>query len=88
MANCSILTFKVAAGAPAYCIAKPKSAIPRLDLLDAICTTSATLMAFCAISPCFRFQILRALLTTSEVVAKSSPLATAAVITDGITPTT
>ena len=78
----------VAAGAPAYCIATPKSVILRLDLFAAICTTSATRIALLAISPCFKFQILRALLTTSDVVAKSSPEATAAVITDGITPTT
>ena len=82
----SMLIPKAAAGAPAYCIARPKSCIPSLDLLAAICTTSATCVVFSAISPCFISQMDSADVITSDVTAKSSPDATAAVIIPGIAP--
>ncbi len=82
--NSSMFTPSAAAGAPAYCIASPKSAIPNLDTLAAICTTSATCCVFSATSPVFKFHMFNALVMTSDVVAISSPDATDASIMPGI----
>ena len=82
----SMLMPRAAAGAPAYCMARPKSAMPNLEALAAAWTTSATWVVLAAMSPFFMFHIDRADVTTSDVVAMSSPDAIEASMMPGMAP--
>lgn len=86
--NSSMEMPSVAAGAPAYCMARPKSCIPSFDEFAAAWITSATCVVFAATSPVRRFQISNADVMTSDVAARSSPDATDASMMAGMAPIT
>ena len=86
--NSSMEMPSVAAGAPAYCMARPKSCIPSFDEFAAAWMTSATCVVFAATSPVRRFQISNADVMTSDVAARSSPDATDASMMAGMAPMT